>query len=102
MKSAVLFSALAIATVTLAAAPSQAGVGIVVGIAPPVAVVEPVPVVPVPGYIWRPGFYRWDGVRYIWVRGRYLAPPYAGAAWVPGRWVVRGGGYVWFGGHWRR
>jgi hypothetical protein len=41
-------------------------------------------------------------VRYVWIGGRYVAPPYAGAIWVPGRWVVRGGGYVWFGGHWRR
>ena len=102
MKSAILLSVLTIATVTFAATPSQAGVGIVVGIAPPAAVVEAVPVAPVPGYVWRPGYWSWDGVRYVWVRGRYLAPPYAGAIWIPGRWVVRDSGWVWFAGHWRR
>lgn len=102
MKSALLLSALAIATVTLVAVPSQAGIGIVVGIAPPAAIVEPVPVPPVAGYVWRPGYWSWNGVRYIWVGGRYLPPPYAGAYWVPGHWVARGPGWFWVAGRWRR
>ncbi|HTJ62588.1 MAG TPA: hypothetical protein VL899_02160 [Alphaproteobacteria bacterium] len=102
MKSVVLVSALVIGAMTLAAGPSRAAVGVVVNIAPPAPMVEAVPVAPVAGYIWRPGHWRWNGVRYVWIRGRYVAPPYVGAVWVPGHWGPRGPGWVWIGGHWRR
>ena len=37
-----------------------------VGIAPPVPIVEVVPAAPGPGYYWIPGYWIWDGGRYVW------------------------------------
>jgi hypothetical protein len=79
-----------------------AGAQVVVRLGPPPPhPVEVVPVLPHPGWVWEPGYYRWDGVHYIWVPGVYVAPPYANARWIPGRWAPRPGGYVWIEGHWR-
>jgi hypothetical protein len=95
-QSAVLFSALALAS--LAAAPAFAG-RVVVRVAPPVAIAEPVPAPPI--YVWRPGYWSWDGTRYVWIAGAYLRPPRPRATWVPGHWVAARGGWVWVGGRWR-
>lgn len=78
-----------------------AGVGIIVGVAPPAPIVEVVPPHPAPGYVWRPGYWSWNGFRYVWVPGVYVVAPRPGVVWVPGRWVVRRRGWVWVGGHWR-
>jgi len=51
--------------------------------------------------VWVPGYYRWDGHRYKWVRGRWVKPPRHGAVWVPGYWAERPGGRVWIEGYWR-
>jgi len=101
LKLPALFSALVVA-ITMLAAPTQAHIGVVVGVAPPAPIVEPVPAPPVAGYVWRPGYWRWNGVRYVWLPGGYVAPPYAGAFWVTGHWGPRGAGWVWIPGHWRR
>lgn len=90
------------ATLTLAAGPGFARVGVVVGIAPPAPVVEAVPAPPAAGYVWQPGYWSWNGVQYVWVPGAYVAAPYMGAAWIPGRWIRHGDGWVWAAGHWRR
>jgi hypothetical protein len=58
----------------LAAAPGLARVGVVVGVATPTPVVEPVPAPPGPGYVWQPGYWSWNGVQYVWVPGAYVAP----------------------------
>ncbi|APR95233.1 hypothetical protein PATSB16_18930 [Pandoraea thiooxydans] len=34
--------------------------------------VEVVPVAPVPGYHWVRGHYRWNGYRWVWVRGHWV------------------------------
>jgi hypothetical protein len=47
------------------------------------------------------GYQRWDGGRYLWVPGRWAAPPRPHAVWVPGHWRHARGGYVWIEGHWR-
>jgi len=54
------------------------------------------------GYVYQPGYYRWDRGRYVWVGGVWVRPPYGGAVWVPGMWRSGPGGYVWVPGHWRR
>jgi hypothetical protein len=54
-----------------------------------------------PGYVWVPGFHRWDGRRYAWVGGHYDRPPRRGAVWVPGEWRGERGGHVWHEGYWR-
>jgi hypothetical protein len=77
--------------------------GVVVGVAPPPLIVEPVPPAPLRGYyVWRPGYWSWTGVRYVWVPGIYLRAPYARAVWVPGHWVASRMGWVWVGGRWWR
>lgn len=92
---------LSAAAFTLVATPCYAG-GVVIGVAPPAPVIEAVPPPPAVGYVWRPGYWRWNGVRYIWIRGVYVMAPHRGVAWIPGHWVVRGRGWVWAPGHWRR
>jgi hypothetical protein len=71
----------------------------------PAPQVEIVPAPPAPGpvaVVWRPGHWHWDGVRYVWLPGRYVHAPYAAAVWVEGHWVLRHRGWVWVGGHWAR
>jgi hypothetical protein len=59
------------AALTLAAVPGFARVGVFVGFAPPVPVVEAVPAPPAPGYVWQPGYWSWNGAQYVWVPGVY-------------------------------
>ena len=68
---------------------------------PPPPVREVVPPQPHPGWVWQPGYHRWDGARYVWVPGAYAAPPRPGVRWVPGHWRNTPHGYVWVDGHWR-
>ncbi len=79
-------------------APAQ----VVVRMGPPVHAVEVAPRSPHRGWVWQPGYYRWDGRRYIWVGGRWVNPPYGGARWVSGYWRRSGGGYIWVAGRWTR
>jgi hypothetical protein len=74
---------------------------VVVRVAPPAAVVETRPVRPAAGYVWTPGYYRWDGHAHVWVGGAWVMPPRPHAVWVPHRWVHRHGGWVMVEGHWR-
>jgi WXXGXW repeat (2 copies) len=76
---------------------------VVVRIGPPARVVEhrPPPPHEHPNWAWHAGYHRWDGNRYVWVPGTYVAPPRAHAVWVEGSWVHERGGYVWHEGHWR-
>src|SRR5580765_8359891 len=66
-----------------------ASADVVVRVAPP----RPVPErrVPAPGrgYIWTPGYHRWDGRAYVWAPGAWVMPPHPRAHWVPARWVHR-------------
>lgn len=68
---------------------------------PPVAEREVVPPPPHEGWVWRQGYHRYDGGRYVWVPGSYAEPPYRRAHWVPGHWVRERRGYYWEEGHWR-
>jgi hypothetical protein len=70
---------------------------------PPRRPVEVVPVRPIGqrGWVWVPGFHRWDGRAYVWVPGHYAEPPRPRARWAEGRWVRRPGGWVFIEGHWR-
>jgi WXXGXW repeat (2 copies) len=85
----------------LASAQGEAA-GVVIGVAPPPPAVEVVPAPPAAGYIWRPGYWGWNGAQYVWVPGAYVVAPYPAAVWVPGHWVARGGGWIWVEGYWRR
>ena len=74
---------------------------VVVRIGPPRAVVErPIPA-PGPGYVWVPGYHRWNGTAYVWTPGVWMRPPRPHARWVRPRWVRRHGGWVFVEGRWR-
>jgi len=53
------------------------------------------------GYVRVGGYQRWTGNGYVWVAGRWMRPPRAGAVWVSPRYVRRGGGWVFYKGYWR-
>jgi hypothetical protein len=72
-----------------------------VQVGPPAPVVERVVVAPGPGYVWTPGYYRWDGRAYVWMPGRHVLPPRPHAVWVPGHWGHERRGFFWIDGHWR-
>ena len=74
---------------------------VIIRVAPPRPLVEQRVVAPGPGYVWIPGFHRWDGRAYGWVPGRWERPPRPHAHWVAHRYVRRGGGWVYVEGHWR-
>ena len=83
------------------AAPPVYAARVIVRVAPPIPRADVVPIRPVAGYVWRPGYWSWNGARYVWLPGVYVAPPRPRAAWVPGRWVAERRGWVWVDGHWR-
>jgi len=85
---------------TTACAASQAR--LYVRVAPPRAVVEARVASPGPGYVWVPGFHRWEGGAYLWVPGAWARPPRPRAVWVPGRWAQdRRHGWYFVEGRWR-
>jgi len=65
---------------------------------PPRVVVVPAPRV---GYVWSPGYWRWDGRRHVWVDGRWLRER-RDAHWVPAHWEERRGNWHFEDGHWER
>lgn len=50
--------------------------------------------------VWVPGFWKWNGENYIWLRGAYVSPPVAGQNWTPGHWVRQHGEWYWIAGFW--
>jgi hypothetical protein len=74
---------------------------VVVKIGPPAAVIETRGPAPGVGYVWTPGYHRWDGHAYVWTKGEWVRPPHPHAHWVAHRWVHRNGGYVMQEGHWK-
>jgi hypothetical protein len=79
------------------APPVQAGVDIDVDIAPPAPRYERVVVRP--GYVWTPGYYRYENRRYVWVGGNYVVER-QGYRWRPHRWVQMNGRWHYAEGGW--
>jgi hypothetical protein len=69
--------------------------------APPPRVREVIVVRPGPGYVWVPGYHRWEGGSYVWVAGHWQQPPRARARWIAGRWRHERRGWYWTEGRWR-
>ena len=76
------------ATVTVDAATGQPPVAaaiqppptnVEVRLAPPAPITELQPNSPGNGYTWIPGFWNWDGRRYVWAAGHWEQPPNASA-----------------------
>jgi WXXGXW repeat (2 copies) len=62
---------------------------------------EAVPPAPGPRVIWEPGHWHWDGVRYVWIGGRYVEARPHYHHYAPGRWVAgHQGRWVWVPAHW--
>ena len=68
---------------------------------PPALRVETRTVAPGPRYVWVRGHWRWTGVDYDWVPGRWVLRPRSSAMWVEGRWQRRPRGWAWYEGYWR-
>lgn len=81
------------------AAPANAQINISVTIAPPAQQQEMVPDIP-PGHVWAPGYWGWNGDRYIWVRGRTILQR-EGYVWEPDRWEQRDRTYYRKQGYWK-
>jgi hypothetical protein len=72
-----------------------------VQIGPPRPLVERRVPPPGAGFVWTPGYYRWDGRAYVWVPGAWVRPPHRRARWERPRWEHRRGGWVYVEGRWR-
>ena len=96
--SSVLPSAVAAAILLGCMAPAFSADTIEIGVAPPPPRVVRAPP-PRPGFVWAPGYYRWDGHRHVWVDGHFIRER-RGSHWVPERWVEHHGRYRFVPGHW--
>lgn len=66
---------------------------------PPPPQVEVQAAAPAPGMVWVPGYWQWDGARFVWIGGRWDLPR-PGASWQPPSWRPRAGGAVFVPGRW--
>lgn len=51
------------------------------------------------GFVWAPGYWRWEGHRHVWEPGHWERERH-GHHWVPARWVQVGRHYRFEEGHW--
>jgi hypothetical protein len=72
-----------------------------VQVGPPQPVMEVHEVSPGPGYVWIPGYHRWDGRAYVWTPGYWTRGPRSQATWSPGHWSHNRKGWFYITGHWR-
>ena len=54
---------------------------------------------PGPVYVWVPGYWKWAGINYEWVDGRWTVGK-RGKVWVPGVWEQAGARWAWKPGRW--
>jgi hypothetical protein len=70
-------------------------------IAPPPARAEEAKIRPSPNHVWTTGYWKWTGVNYAWVEGRWIkAKP--GRVWVAGAWTLKGSYWEWTAGRWEK
>ena len=87
------------ATVLLGSAtPAFSGVGIDIMIAPPAPRVVVAPPLRA-GFVWAPGYWRWDGGRHVWVDGHWMRER-RGFHWAVEHWDENHGHYHFVPGHW--
>jgi hypothetical protein len=70
-------------------------------IAPPPLRVEAIKIGPTPNHVWVAGYWKWAGVNYVWVEGRWVKPK-PGRVWVSGTWALKGSFWVWTSGRWEK
>lgn len=83
---------------TSADAQASMSFGVTIGVPPPAQMYEPVPA-PRPGYVWAPGYWRWEGGHHVWTPGYWMAAR-RGYHWVPDRWAHVDRGWHHERGHW--
>ena len=102
MRPLLLAMVLGVASIAVGHAPqaqARTYVGVDVRVAPPPPRYERVRVRP--GYVWTPGYWRWNGRAHYWVGGNYV-PVRRGYVYVPPRWNPYGRGWRFNEGHWAR
>jgi hypothetical protein len=68
--------------------------------APPMT--EVIPPSPAPNALWLPGYWSYDGARYLWTQGRWEIPPPGVQTYVAAHWESRSSGaFVFVPGYWR-
>jgi hypothetical protein len=87
-----------IAPAMMTPAAAQVDLNVSIGVPPPAPVYEVVPA-PRVGFVWAPGFWRWDGGRHVWTGGHWIAER-PGYHWVADRWARVDGGWRHEYGHW--
>ncbi|MEI2429363.1 hypothetical protein RDV84_22245 [Lysobacter yananisis] len=102
MRPLMVAAAMGLAALMGAHAPqaqARAYVDVDVRVAPPPPRYERVRVRP--GYVWTPGYWRWNGRRHVWIGGSYVvARP--GYAYTAPRWVSNGPAWRFHTGRWVR
>jgi hypothetical protein len=83
-------------------AAAQVSIGVGIGIAPPAPRFERVPP-PRMGYVWAPGYWRWDRYarRHVWMGG-YWVRARPGYHYRPAYWVQGRDGWRFHQGYWGR
>jgi hypothetical protein len=101
IRKAVLCASFVLGATALPAS-AQVSAGFYVDLAPPPPRVEVVPA-PRAGFVWAPGFWRWDESRraHVWVEGRFIEE-HPGYRWRADRWVPRERRYYYEPGYWER
>jgi WXXGXW repeat (2 copies) len=79
---------------------ARAGVSLDIDVAPPAPRVMVAPP-PRPGFVYAPGYWRWNGRAHVWHEG-YWVRERRGYHYVPDAWVARGPHYRYQRGHWER
>ena len=92
----------AISTVVLAISAGSAMAQPPPPAAPPPPQYEAVPPPPGERYVWEPGDWHWNSVRYVWFHGHYVIRAVGYGHYVPGHWSWRPGQgrWVWAPAHW--
>lgn len=70
---------------------------------PPADIVEQMTPSPGIGYVWKQGYWKWNG-NWVWVSGSWALPPHAGGVYVPGHWRQshhHNHRWEWEDSHWR-
>jgi hypothetical protein len=84
IRNRILLAAVALSA-ALVSVPGMARTFVEIQVAPPPPQVEVVPA-PRVGYVWAPGYWRWNGRRHVWINGRWVGER-RGWHWVPEAWV---------------
>jgi hypothetical protein len=70
-------------------------------IGPPPLRTEAPTLQPSQNHVWIPGYWKWGGINYEWVEGRWVKAK-KDKVWVPGTWEQVGARWVWKAGKWEK